>query len=112
VKNKNVRHRLFILRRIVPGKIYRLMGPLNIIIQPEQVFCTKAGYHEARNIETFDDWANTDLWQLDVYKSANSNDSEFKEYVSKWFVVNEQIITNDKNVSQILFCTKKDKSLS
>jgi hypothetical protein len=31
---------------------------------------------------------------------------EFKTYVSKWFYINEQIISQDKSVSQILICNK------
>jgi hypothetical protein len=234
VKYNRFLHRLFILRRIVLSKMYRLLGPLNSKLQPNQLYCIKAGYHTAHMVENFDDRSNTDQWQSDVYKSAESyikkiqgksvidvgcgsafkflnlfgtydtigieltatyewllanhalkkwmdfentdparlhadmiicsdviehvkipdelmdflnridfkflvlstpernrmrgksdfgppentahyrewNEPEFKEYVSKWFVVQEQIISNDKSVSQILFCTKKDKTLS
>lgn len=234
MRYKYFRHRLFILKRIVKGKIYRLIGQLNVKLQPEQLYCIKAGYHEADAIESFDDRANTDQWQLEVYKSAYSlskkidgksvidvgcgsafkllnlfndlettgielkdvydwllasyplkkwmafentdpgrlhadliicsdviehiknpdelmdflkkinfrflvlstpernsvrgkkdfgppentshyrewNAGEFREYVSQWFAVHEQIISNDKSVSQILFCSKKDKTLA
>ena len=37
------------------------------------------------------------------------NAGEFMEYVSKWFNIQEHIISNDKSISQILFCTAKDK---
>jgi hypothetical protein len=33
------------------------------------------------------------------------NKEEFKNFVSKWFKVNEQIISQDKSASQILICT-------
>jgi hypothetical protein len=35
------------------------------------------------------------------------NEQEFKEYVSKWFDIVEQMMSNDKSVSQILFCTAR-----
>jgi hypothetical protein len=214
------------------SKFYRLLGPLNVTLQPRRLYGIKEGYHPADDIEIFDDRSNTDQWQLDVYKSAfrlfnnidgksvidvgcgsaykllvmfgnfdtigielsefchwlltnhhskkwmayettnpnqlctdmvicsdviehiknpdelmdfikkidfkflvlstperNSmrgkidfgppentshyrewNDQEFREYASKWFAVEEQIISGDKSVSQILFCTKKDKA--
>lgn len=40
------------------------------------------------------------------------NAGEFMEYVSKWFNIQEHIISNDKSISQILFCTAKDKTVT
>jgi hypothetical protein len=221
------KHRLFVLRRILLSSMYRLLGPLNTYLQPKKSFCIKAGYHAGKNSEIFDDRANRDQWQSDVYESSLSfikkmngksvmdvgcgsafklvekfgnyettgielsdmchwlltkyptkkwlpfefaeprqlqsdliicsdviehvknpdelmdflkkinfkflvistpernrvrgsrdfgppentshyrewNDLEFNEYVSKWFKVKDQIISNDRSVSQILFCT-------
>lgn len=215
------------------GKIYRLIGPLNVKLQPRRLFCIKPGYHSADVAERFDDRPYTDEWQLDVYKSAaalfkkidgktvidigcgsgykllnlfgnfdtigielsvlchwlssnypskkwmsfegtdpnqlhcdmvicsdviehiknpdelmdflkmidlkylvlstperNSvrgikdfgppentshyrewNTDEFKKYVSNWFIVREQIVSSDRSISQVLYCTKKEEIL-
>jgi 2-polyprenyl-3-methyl-5-hydroxy-6-metoxy-1,4-benzoquinol methylase len=70
VKVKRNKHRLFVLQRIVLSRIYRLLGPLNIHLQPKQAYCIKAGYHKAYYVETFDDRINKDEWQRSVYESA------------------------------------------
>jgi hypothetical protein len=230
---KRFQHRAFVLRRMVLRNLYRLMGSLNIYLQPQIRFCIKAGYHEGSQVERFDDRLNTDQWQRNVYESALSfikgnngksvidvgcgsayklmdmfgnyettgiditdthqwlmekypenkwmdfettdpaqlqtdmiicsdviehvkdpdelmhflkkikfgclvlstpernrvrgkkdfgppentshyrewNEGEFKEYVSRWFLVKEQIISSDKSVSQVLFCLPKETTV-
>ena len=232
IHNKRLRHRTFILRRIISGGIYRMLGPLNTFLQPKKKYGIKPGYHHARYAEIYDDRPNADQWQFGVYNSAVSlikkmngksvidvgcgsafklvemfgdydtigieltdtrdwllkkypsrkwlafentdpkilhanliicsdviehvkdpdelmyflsmisfeflvistpernrvrgnhdfgppentahfrewNDQEFKEYVSKWFYISEQMISSDKSVSQILFCKIKSPS--
>jgi 2-polyprenyl-3-methyl-5-hydroxy-6-metoxy-1,4-benzoquinol methylase len=39
------------------------------------------------------------------------NNLEFVNYISKWFQVNEQIISTDKSVSQILICKKQSTGI-
>jgi 2-polyprenyl-3-methyl-5-hydroxy-6-metoxy-1,4-benzoquinol methylase len=65
-------HRLFVLQRIVAGRICRLLGSLNILLQPKQIYCIKAGYHHAGKVETYDDRLNKDEWQRGVYETAYS----------------------------------------
>jgi hypothetical protein len=67
---KSAQHRVFVLRRMLLRIFYRLLGPLNIYLQPKSLFCIKAGYHEGRKVEKFDDRQNTDQWQRNVYESA------------------------------------------
>lgn len=67
---KTFQHRVFVLRRMVLRIGYRILGPLNIYLQPRSRFCIKGGYHEGRHVEKFDDRQNTDQWQLNVYESA------------------------------------------
>jgi 2-polyprenyl-3-methyl-5-hydroxy-6-metoxy-1,4-benzoquinol methylase len=78
VNSRLFRHRLLIIRRIVASKINRLIGPLNIYIQPEKLYDIKAGYRHAHHIETFDDRLNTDQWQRGVYELAQSQFNEMK----------------------------------
>jgi hypothetical protein len=70
MKEKKIRHRLFVFQRIIASRIYRLLGPLNIHLKPKTDFCIKAGYHHAMHAETFDDRQNKDEWQRTVYESA------------------------------------------
>src|SRR3954469_11946103 len=63
-------HRLFILRRLLLGRSYRLLGKLNIYIQPKRYFGIKPGYHAAKKAEVFDDRENKDEWQQTVYQKA------------------------------------------
>jgi cyclopropane fatty-acyl-phospholipid synthase-like methyltransferase len=71
-KEKSLRHRLFVLQRITLSRIYRLLGSLNIHLQPIKNFCIKEGYHHAFHAESFDDRQNKDEWQRAVYESALS----------------------------------------
>jgi SAM-dependent methyltransferase len=66
----SLQHRFFVLNRIVLRNCYRFLGPLNIYLQPGSHFCIKAGYHEGRLVEKFDDRQNADQWQRNVYESA------------------------------------------
>jgi hypothetical protein len=54
------------------GSMYRLLGTLNIRIQPKQIYCIKSGYHHARQVEAFDDRLNKDEWQRSVYELAGT----------------------------------------
>ena len=72
IHNERIRHRIFILGRIITAGFYRLLGPLNKFLQPKKKYGIKAGYHHARYVEIFDDRPNTDQWQLGVYESAVS----------------------------------------
>ena len=67
---KNFQHRIFVLRRILLRHCYRILGPLNIYLQPRSHYCIKAGYHKGGGVEKFDDRQNTDQWQRNVYESA------------------------------------------
>ncbi len=67
---KSFRHRGFVFRRMFLRNFYRLLGSVNIYLQPKSFFCIKAGYHEGREVEKFDDRQNTDQWQRNVYESA------------------------------------------
>jgi hypothetical protein len=64
------RHRLAILHRLILGRLYRLFGNMNSLIQPKQYFNIKPGYHFAKNAEPFDDRENKDEWQQTVYQQA------------------------------------------
>lgn len=73
-----IKHRLFILGRIILSRFYRLLGPLNIYLQSKEIFCIRAGYHSAHQVEPFDDRLNQDEWQRSVYESALSVLNEMK----------------------------------
>jgi len=64
------RHRLSVLRRLMLSRSYRLLGKLNMLIQPKQYFNIKRGYHCVKNAEVFDDRENKDEWQQTVYQQA------------------------------------------
>ena len=64
-------HRLFILYRITRINFYKLLGRLNIYLQPKKQFAIKAGYHHATRAENFDDTSGrTNEWQRSVYELA------------------------------------------
>jgi hypothetical protein len=63
-------HRFSVLKRITAGKVFRLLGRLNIYFQPRRLYCIKSGYHHADTVEIFDDRFNSDQWQRGVYESA------------------------------------------
>jgi Methyltransferase domain len=69
-KGSLFRHRLSVLHRLISGRSYRLLGKLNILIQPKQYFSIKPGYHFGKNAEVFDDRENKDEWQQTVYELA------------------------------------------
>jgi SAM-dependent methyltransferase len=46
------------------------MGNANTFFQPAALFAIKKGYHHAKNVFHFDDTANTDEWQKEVYELA------------------------------------------
>jgi SAM-dependent methyltransferase len=70
------KHRFLILRRIFSKTFYRVLGPLNKKLQPEQFYCVKAGYHHAASAESFDAVSSSDEYQQSVYRLAG-------EYASK-----------------------------
>ena len=71
-KGSLFRHRLSVLHRLILGRSFRLLGKLNILIQPKQYFNIKPGYHFGKNAELFDDRENKDEWQQTVYELALS----------------------------------------
>ncbi|OQP40147.1 hypothetical protein A4D02_14540 [Niastella koreensis] len=57
--------------RITRRNFYKLLGRLNIYLQPRQQFSIKAGYHHATRAENFDDTSGrTNEWQRSVYELA------------------------------------------
>jgi hypothetical protein len=48
-----------------------MLGPLNRLVQPKELYAIKKGYHHARSVLDFDDTANTDQWQKEVYTYAS-----------------------------------------
>jgi len=72
MNEKKFRHRLFVSGRIITSRVYRLLGSLNIRLNPKNAYCIKPGYHHATHAELFDDRPNKDEWQLTVYESALS----------------------------------------
>ncbi len=71
LKVKPGKHRVFVLRRMILSRMYRLLGPLNIRFQHKKIYCIKAGYHHADHVENFDDRFNKDEWQRSVYELAS-----------------------------------------
>jgi hypothetical protein len=64
------KRRSLIARRILSKKFFRLLGPVNRLIQQEEKFCIKKGYHHSGSVVDFDDTSNTDEWQKEVYLYA------------------------------------------
>lgn len=62
--------RLLIAKRILSKKIFRVSGMVAVLLQPEEKFCIKKGYHHAATVADFDDTSNTDEWQKEVYLFA------------------------------------------
>jgi SAM-dependent methyltransferase len=67
---KDPRHKWNILKRLSAKTFYRLLGSINPRVQPEKMYCIKAGYHHASQVEQFDDTGNKDEWQREVYQLA------------------------------------------
>ena len=73
--------RSHIAQRILSKNFFRLIGTVNKLFQPEELFCIKKGYHHAASVIDFDDTSNTDEWQKEVYLFAKDILSE-KNYQS------------------------------
>jgi SAM-dependent methyltransferase len=76
-KHRSAR-RIIRLRRMISRSLFRLLGTLNVYLQPERKFSIKAGYHDADTVEVFDDSGNTDEWQITVYEEALSQMKNLK----------------------------------
>jgi hypothetical protein len=73
--------RFLIAQRILPKKIFRLLGTVNKLFQPEEKFCIRKGYHHSESVMEFDDTSNTDEWQKEVYLFSKKYLEE-KKYLS------------------------------
>jgi len=56
---------------------YKLLGKLNVRMQPQEFFYIKAGYHHAVSAESFDATGSTDEFQRSVYELAASLAGKF-----------------------------------
>jgi ubiquinone/menaquinone biosynthesis C-methylase UbiE len=70
MKKHHFARRAILFRRMISRNLFRVLGNLNVYLQPEKRFYIKAGYHSAVTIEAFDDSVNTDEWQRTVYEEA------------------------------------------
>jgi 2-polyprenyl-3-methyl-5-hydroxy-6-metoxy-1,4-benzoquinol methylase len=68
--HSNLRRRFYLARRMITKFLFRLLGPINHILQPQIKYGIKAGYHDAKDSLDFDDRNNQDEWQKEVYLFA------------------------------------------
>lgn len=78
-----------------PDQLLKFLASINfqklIISTPERdLVAGKKDFGPPRNTAHYREW----------------NSIEFRDYVSKWFNVEEQIILNDKSITQMLICKK------
>jgi hypothetical protein len=81
--HSNLNRRFHLARRILTKMFYRLLGPLNTKLQPEEKYGIKAGYRQAKISLDFDDRNNLDEWQREVYIFAASlmNERKFSSII-------------------------------
>jgi len=71
------KHRGMILKRVTAKAFFKLLGRYNTRFQPNEFFSIKPGYRHAVSVELFDDTANTDEWQKEVYELVATIAQEF-----------------------------------
>jgi hypothetical protein len=64
--------RFWIARRIIARQFFRILSKLNLSVRKEAGFEISPEYHHANSILDFDDTANQEEWQREVYKLAAS----------------------------------------
>lgn len=70
VYNSVYRHRWKILKRLCTKLVFRWLGPLHAIWQPEARFHIKKGYHHAATAEAYNAVPTAEEWQREVYELA------------------------------------------
>jgi hypothetical protein len=64
-------HRWRVLARLGKKIIFRLLGPLNRVLQPRIFYGVKKGYHHAVFAEDYNATGTRDEWQKEVYELAS-----------------------------------------